>query len=102
MKSLSGANWLAGAPKAIARDCELPRSVGRAISNHCRPVPRVSPEVRYTRPAAELMTIAVGSIGLTAKLTVPRYGHWPVPAGGLSVPWIRPVVRLWLPRLTPF
>ena len=54
----------------------------------------VTPDVLIPRPATELITSDVESIGLTAKLTVPVNGHWPVPASGLSPGCSRPVVRL--------
>src|SRR5437588_12060968 len=58
------------------------------------PVPSVGPEVRKMRPACELMTIPVGSTGLTAKLEPPVKGHWPAPVAGLSPGCNRPLVRL--------
>src|SRR5437899_1962306 len=50
------------------------------MGNHWMPVPIDGPCVRKTRPTVELMTIAVGSMGLTAKLTVPVRGHCAGPA----------------------
>ena len=61
------------------------------MGNHWMPVPSVGPAVKNTRPACELMAMAVGSIGLTAKREPPRYGHWPAPVAGLSPAWSRPV-----------
>src|SRR5437660_1190056 len=63
------------------------------MGNHCTPVPVVGPDVRKTRPACELMTMAVGSMGLTAKLDPPVFGHWPLLLAGSSPACKRPVVR---------
>src|SRR5881397_2946813 len=101
MKSLSGALASTGAPKAMASDCVESRSAGSAIGNHWMPVPIDGPVVRKMRPTVELMTMEVGSIGLTAKLTPPTNGHCPAPVAGLSPDWTRPVVRLiWLLPVT--
>src|SRR5271166_2317912 len=64
------------------------------MGNHCMPVPRVVPDVKNTRPLCELITMAVGSMGLTAKLDPGDKGHSPAPVVGLSPGCSRPVTRL--------